>query len=102
MAFAGIHLACFWATAADQAGLAALPGDLIFSETLSADGAFTYTVPNYTGAVRPMIRVRSTVDRWFSYGNSPNASTGKRTFIAANTDYDFYVQSGYTFACVSA
>jgi hypothetical protein len=96
MALAGLHAACGYAGSSTNrwATLSAV-GKTVWSETLASPGTTTNTAPASSDvAGDPVFNIRSSIDAFVPLGPTPNASTGPRQFVAANTDYTFYAQPG--------
>lgn len=97
MAFSGLHASCHF-VGGEGFGkeMVPIPSQPVWSETMASAATSANVVagsdPVFKG--RPMIRVRASADSYVSFAVSPNASTGARVFIAANTDYDFFVKVG--------
>ncbi len=101
MALSGIHVTCFY-SGGDGANqpFQALPRDAAWSETLAFGSTSSQVVPT-TDNGYPIARIRASADAYVAFGEAPdpsqaigNTANTKRYFIAANTDYDFYVKPG--------
>lgn len=110
MAFSGLHVACRYAGGPgwgrDPMPVAGAP---VWSENMASAATTTNTVPgattddSYGGVLgQPIFSVRASADAWIAIGATPNASTGARLFVAANTDYDVFVKPGDKLAWIAA
>ncbi|RIX97165.1 hypothetical protein D3218_19070 [Aureimonas flava] len=80
-----------------------LHGKVLLSETLAAPGTSTIVTPPYAYERGHLVAsVRCSKDAWVAVGAAPNASTGPRDFLPANTDLDMIVSAGDRVAWLEA
>ena len=105
MALSGLHVVCGYAggRTPNTPFPLPLPASAAWSETLAVAGSTTNKAPGNDATFgQPMMSVRSSVDAWVAMGENPNATSGPRRYIAANTDYDFFVNTGDKLAWIAA
>lgn len=105
MALSGLHVACGYAggRTPNTPFPLPIPSPAAWSETLASAGTTTNVAPGSDATFgQPLMSVRCSIDAWVAMGASPNATTGPRRFIAANTDYDFFVNTGDKLAWIAA
>lgn len=104
MAFSGLHVVCGFAGsqfARDKSQ--AILGKTAWSEAPSTGVTTTNAAPDANdGSGQPILRIRAAADSWVSVGGAPNATSGVRFLVPANTDYDVYAQPGDKLQWVAA
>jgi hypothetical protein len=80
-----------------------LHGKVLLSETLAAPGTSTIVTPPYAYERGHLVAsVRCSKDAWVAVGATPNATTGPRDLLPANTDLDLIVVAGDRVAWLEA
>jgi len=106
MALAGLHVVAGYAgNKGFNGSTQALLGRITWSETMAVAG--TTATGNVAPANdqtngMPMFRIRAAADSWVAIGAAPNATTGNRVLVPANTDYDLYATPGDRVAWIAA
>lgn len=78
-------------------------GRIAWSETLATPGTTTNVAPpNRDDNGQPFVRLRCNVDAWVAVGKAPNAAASPRIALAANTDFDMFVDPGEKVAWIAA
>ncbi len=104
MAFAGLHVVSAYAGASfmrdrEQTVL----GKVQWSESPATGVTTTNAATGFDGVRgQPIFRIRAAADSWVSVGAAPNATTGPRFLVPANSDYDVYVVPGDKLQWVAA
>ena len=95
MAFTGVHIVAGYAGSFRRDKSQPILGKIIWSEAPATGVTTTNEVPALHDVLgQPVLRLRSAADAYFAIGKTPNASTGPRVFVPANTDYDVFADSG--------
>lgn len=103
MAFAGLHIVQGYAGGAGaNSSIQALISNPQWSETLATAGTTTNAAVAGGGTGRPIFRLRSAADAYVAVGPSPDATTGTRYAIPADTDYDVFANPGDKVAWIAA
>jgi hypothetical protein len=105
MALSGLHVTAGYAGPSYRRdkGVNSLLGRIVSSETLATAGTTTLVAPLDSEAMGlPIFRIQASADSWIAIGKAPNASTGPRTLIRANEEYDVYVEPGDKLAWIGA
>lgn len=104
MAFSGLHVVCAFAGAMSKRDKSqAIMGDIKWTESPSSGVTTTNAAPIPSDSMGdPIFRIRAAADSWVSIGASPNASTNPRFLVAANEDYDVFVEPGDKLQWVAA
>lgn len=107
MALSGLHVTCgFAGEPRGSASSIPLLGAAVWSETMANPGTTTMEAPPAPSmpalAGRPVFSVRASADAWIAVGPNPDAAAGPRRYLAANTDFDFFVEPGHKLAWTAA
>jgi len=105
MALSGLHVVAGYAGNRGFNGSTQnLLGAISWSETLAAAGTTIKVAPAYESSSfgMPLFRFRAAADSWVAIGAAPNATTGNRVLVPANTDYDLYATPGDKVAWIAA
>jgi hypothetical protein len=107
MAVAGLHVVCGlpaepYGFSEPMVVLPLLEAAAAWSETLGSPSTTAKVAPVGRNYRPPVFSIRSSIDAWVATGAAPNATTGPRRYIPANTDYDLIVRPGDRLAWVAA
>ncbi|NKM86356.1 hypothetical protein GFL54_19025 [Rhizobium laguerreae] len=105
MALSGVHVSCRYVGIAGKRGrVVDLPSKPIWSETMASAGTTTNTAAQQGGQEigDVVLRVHASLDVWVAIGSAPNASTGPREFVEANSTYDLACDPGDKLAWIAA
>lgn len=103
MAFSGLHVVCAYAGSYRRDKSQAILGKRIWSESPATGATSVSAAPADTdNGGQPIMRLRASAESWVSIGPAPNASTGVRFLVPANTDYDVFVEFGDKVQWISA
>jgi len=94
MPFSGVHIVCgFTGSHGGSNGQVALLGPAVWSQTMSAPGTTSQTSPHERfpdGPGEPVFSLYSSADIYFAIGTAPDATSGTRRFLPANTAVDVF------------
>lgn len=103
MALSGLHVACcFVGSVEKQIREAPVLRKPEWSQTLAIAGTTDATAPGVKDNGDPVFHIISSVDAFVAVGPAPNASTGPRMLVQANTPIAIYVGAGDKLAWVAA
>lgn len=104
MALSGLHVLCAATGPSSKKGVnVQLPSAMLWSETIASAGTTTHSASAPQGDYGPIIfEVTASADSFVAIGLTPNASSGARAFVPANTPTDFIVKSGDKLAWIAA
>jgi hypothetical protein len=92
MALLGVHIVCgFTGVHGGAHGQVALLGRTVWSQTMLSAGTTTQASPyesNIEG--EPVFSLYSSGDIYYAIGTNPDATSGTRRFLAANTPADVF------------
>ncbi|MDR7147133.1 hypothetical protein [Rhizobium sp. BE258] len=95
MALSGAHIVCGYAGSYRRDKSQAILGKVNWSEAPATGVTTTNGAPGAHDLYgQPMFRLRASADSYFAVGPTPNATTGPRVFVPANTDYDVFADAG--------
>lgn len=95
MALSGVHIVAGYAGSFRREKSQAILGKVAWSESPGTGVSTTGVAPAVHDTLgQPIFRLRSSVDAYFAIGPAPNAATGPRVFVPANTDYDVFADAG--------
>jgi len=95
MALSGVHVLCAYAGSYRRDKNEAILGKFIWSEAPASGVTSTNAAPNIHDVFgQAVYRIRASADSWISIGPAPNATSGTRTYVPANTDVHLFVDGG--------
>lgn len=95
MALNGVHIVAGYAGSFRREKSQAILGKVIWSEAPATGVSTTNGAPGVHDTLgQAVLRLRSSADAYFAIGAAPNATTGPRIFVPANTDVDIFADAG--------
>lgn len=104
MAFSGLSVVAAYAGPTSYPDKPqAILGKIMWTEEPASGTPTSNSAPQTSpNSGQPIFRIRASVDSWVSIGSAPNASVSPRFLVAANTDYDVFVDKNDKLAWVAA
>lgn len=103
MALSGLHVVQGYAGGVGaNSSVQSLIANPRWSETLATAGTTTNAAQVGNGTGLPIFRIHSTVAAFVVIGQTPNAATGARFYVPADTDYDIFANPDDKLAWVAA
>lgn len=92
MALSGVHISCgYTGPAYGREHSVSLLSECVWSQTMASAGTTTSSSPVESPlAGAPAFSIISTVDIYFAIGTAPDATSGPRRFLQANTPIDVF------------
>lgn len=95
MALSGVHIVAGYAGSFRREKSQAILGKIAWSESPANGVTTTGSAPTVHDTLgQPVFRLRTSADAYFAIGVTPNATSGPRVFVPANTDYDVFADAG--------